>query len=720
MFTKDPKFKELFEKIKAYNPNFENSSIERAYKFAQLVHKDQKRKSGEPFFVHPVEVSLILAQLKLDPTTIEAALLHDTVEDTSVTIDDIKENFGNETAEIVEGLTKISKMNFSSRHENQAENFRKMLLAMAKDLRVLLIKLADRLHNMRTLEHMHESKQRRIAEETLDIYAPLANRLGISWIKLELEDLCLRYLKPETYYKLVEKINKTRKERDRYIHEVINILDKEVKKYKIKAEISGRPKHFYSIYRKMETRNLEFEQIHDLIAFRAVVDNITECYEVLGVLHSIWKPVPGRFKDYIAIPKPNLYQSLHTTLIGPHGERVEVQIRTGDMHDIAEVGVAAHWAYKEGKNTVKKEKNMKLGWLNQLMEWQSDLEDPTEFLQTVKVDLFPEEVYVFTPRGEVKDFPKGATPIDFAYSVHSDVGYKCTGAKVNGRIVPLKYKLQNGETIEILTSEHQKPNKDWLSFVVTSKAKTKIRQVIKSEQRDRSKALGKEILDRELRKFSHSLPKLEKAGEINKIASQFKLTTQDEIYIALGYGKIQADSVVKKLYPEDYIEKAEEEHSFIKDIIKKVSKKQKSSIVITGIDDILTRFGKCCNPVYGDAIVGYITRGRGVTIHTTDCSKALEIDPARKIDIQWNEKIKTARNVKIRVVSIDTAGLLAKMTKAISNHHGNIVQANIRTTKDKKAINTFEINIKDTSALYSMLKDLEKINGIISAERVKN
>jgi GTP pyrophosphokinase len=721
MFAKDPKIQELIQNIEFYHGPFDTDSIYKAFEFSKKVHEGQKRKTGEPYIVHPIEVAIILSKLRMDLKTIEAALLHDTVEDTHVTIKDIQEQFGDETAELVEGLTKISKIKFSSRHENQAENFRKMIIAMAKDLRVLLVKLADRLHNMRTLAPMPEAKQRRISEETLDIYAPLANRLGISWIKTELEDLCMRYLKPEMYYKLVEKINKTRRERDKYIKDVQEILQAEIENANITAEISGRPKHFYSIYRKMESRNLEFEQIHDLIAFRVVVETITACYEVLGILHSIWKPVPGRFKDYIALPKPNLYQSLHTSLIGPHGERVEVQIRTKDMHSVAETGIAAHWAYKEGKAIkAKSEEGIRFNWLKQMMEMQSDLSDPTEFMQTVKVDLFPEDVYVFTPQGDVREFPKGATPVDFAFAIHTDVGYKCTGAKVNGRIVPLKYKMQNGETVEILTSEHQKPNKDWLNFVTTSKAKTKIRQVIKTEQRERSHALGHELLDKEFRKFDHSLGKVEKSGKLAEAMEHFKVSNMDEMMISIGYGKLQASSVVQWVLPKETSEGTDKkEHSFIKDVIKKVASRQNNSIVITGVDDVLVRFGRCCNPVYGDSIVGYITRGRGVTIHTTDCSKALEIDPVRKIDIAWNAKIKSSGSVRIRVVSIDVPGLLAKITKVISNHHGNISQANIRTTKDKKAINTFEVNIEDTDHLFSIIKDLEKINGIISAERLK-
>ncbi len=711
---------DLISKIITYNPSCDKNLIKKAYDFAELAHKDQKRESGDPFMSHPLEVANILTILKFDTTSIICALLHDIVEDTSRSLIDIENNFGKEVAKIVDGLTKLSKITFSSKEEKQAENFRKMIIAMSQDLRVLVIKLADRLHNMRTLQYMSENKQWIIAQETLDIYVPLANRLGINWMKIELEDLCLKYLHQDIYEKIEEKVSKTRDERDKYIEAVKNILLQKLTEYNYKqAEIFGRPKHFYSVYKKMEVRNVEFEQIYDLIAFRIVVDSISECYEVLGILHSIWKPVPGRFKDFIAIPKQNGYQSLHTTLIGLHGERVEVQIRTREMHRIAENGIAAHWIYKEGK-PIKETDLEKFNWLKQLIEYQKDLSDSTEFMQSVKIDLFQEEVYVFTPKGDVKEFPKGATPVDFAYSVHTDVGGHCVGAKVNGRIVPLKYKLVNGDTLEIITNENHRPSKDWLKFVVTSKAKAKIRQYIKQEESIQSKALGQDLLEKDLKKYNLSLGRLEKQDKIDSILRAFNCKTVDDLLVGIGYGKISTKDIISRILPEEELKKLElEKQSVLNKFISKLSKKNRNFVKVRGIDDILIKFGKCCDPVYGEQIIGYISRGKGVTIHTTDCQRILEIDPERKVDVAWDEKDKAARKVKIKVICIDQPGILASITKTIASFGGNITQANIKTTRDKKALNQFEVVIEDISHLYNMLKAIEKLKGIITVDRIK-
>lgn len=714
---KSPKIDDLLSKIKTYLPNTPLDQVEKAHDYATAAHKGQKRKSGEPYFVHPLEVAFILAELKLDVPSIAASILHDVVEDTDIALADLENEFGKEIAVLVDSLTKLSKMAFASRHDKQAESFRKMLIAMAQDLRVILIKLADRLHNMRTLQYLPETKQRVISQETIDIYAPLANRMGINWMKTELEDLCFRYIKPESYYKLVEKIQKTKKERDKYIEEVKKTIKQSMKDHGYDSDVVGRPKHLYSVFKKMEARNMEFEQIFDIIAFRMLMANINECYEALGVLHSLWKPVPGRFKDYIAMPKPNMYQSLHTTLIGPHGERIEVQIKTKEMHEVAEDGIAAHWIYKDG-GKISKEDIAKFSWLKQMMEWQQDVPDSTEFIETVKVDLFHQDVYVFTPKGEVKEFPKGSTPIDFAYSVHTEVGHHCVGAKVNGRIVPLKYKLQNGDTLEIITNKNHCPNKDWLKYVVTSRAKAKIRAIVKSEERKRSIEIGHGLLEKELKKFGLSLNKLEKKGELRDVVLAMKFGSNDDLYAGIGYGKVNVANAAKKFLSQEEIETIEKEkQSIIGKVVERTRKKSKSSVIVKGVDDMLVRFARCCSPIYGDEIVGFITRGRGITIHTTNCNKSLDMDTNRKVEVSWDKKEKSERSVWIRIVTIDKPGILADLSQAIAAFGVNITSANIKTTKDKKAICLFEITITDITQLYNMMTGIEKVDGVISVDR---
>lgn len=713
----------LHAEIREFLPPEARTTFDDVMQFAQQLHSGQKRRSGEPYIIHPLEVAKILTESRMDPATIFAGVLHDVVEDTDITLEQLSARFGEECASLVDGVTKISKISFQSRHESQAENFRKMLLAMAKDLRVILIKLADRLHNMRTLSFMPEKKQVSIAQETVDIYCPLANRLGISRIKSELEDICLRYLHPDVYYAIKEKIASTKDSRNKYIQEVLSILEREMAVYQLTPKIYGRPKHFYSIYKKMEKRNVEFDQINDLLGFRIVVSDTTGCYQALGVIHSLWKPVPGRFKDYIAIPKPNMYQSLHTTVIGPYGERIEIQIRTEEMHQIAEYGIAAHWKYKHNTltGTGKAKDEMRFNWLRQIVELQSDLKDPTEFLQTVKVNLFSDEVYVFTPKGEVKEFPKGATPVDFAYGIHTNVGNRCVGAKVNGKIVPLKYKLQDGDTIEILTKEGQGPNREWLKFVISSKAKMKIRQVIRQEQREQSRIIGKELLEKELRKQSLPVASFDKQENVDAVLEETRATSLDELYIHIGYGKLTPKQVLRPLlpeHPEPEVPAAtttadQDRHS------QHGGPKDESGIKVSGIDGLLIRFGKCCSPLYGDPIVGFITRGRGVTVHTTDCPKIMDFEPERKVPVTWDKGEVAERQVKVRVVSLDTQGLLAKMSKKISDNDGNIVNANIRSTNDKKAVCVFEIGIRDTDHLHRLMKDLEKVKGIISVERCR-
>ncbi len=710
---------DILDKVSSYNPTADHNLIRKAYVYCAKVHQGQTRLSGEPYIIHPMEVAGLLADLKLDVPSIVTGFLHDTIEDTLATAEDLTSLFGAEVATLVEGVTKISKINFKTKEESQAENFRKMLLAMAIDIRVILVKLADRLHNMRTLEFQDETKQRRIARETMDIYAPIANRLGISWVKVELEDLSFRYLHPEVYFDLVKKISQKKQEREAFVEEAKAIIFDKLSFYCIPGEVSGRSKHLYSIYRKMEKRNVEFEEIYDLIAVRILVNDVRECYEVLGVIHSAWKPIPGRFKDYIAMPKGNMYQSLHTTVIGPQGDRMEVQIRTHEMHSVADAGIAAHWKYKEGKGYDEKDVK-RFAWLRQLLEWQQDLQDSKEFMDSVKVELFTEEVYVFTPKGDVKGYPKGSTPIDFAYSVHTDIGHRCVGAKVNGKLVPLKYELKNGDIVEVITSPHHTPSKDWLKIVKSSRARNKIRSWIKIEERKRSIVLGREICEKDFRRYSLNLQKIQKSGEFKKIAGEFGYAADEDLMAAVGYGKISSSQIVGKLLPEDKIkERNDHKESRLESVINKLKGKSSGAVEISGLDDVLVRFGKCCNPVPGDEITGFITRGKGVTVHTADCPFALEGDPERRVDVVWNKGKTAALPVKIRVLCHDVKGILATMTIAITNCEANIASAQIQSTIDQRGENTFEVNVVDLAHLQKVMNALMKIKGVIKVERIK-
>lgn len=704
-------------------PAKELDLIKKADQFAEKVHGDQKRHSGEPYMMHPRAVAMVLTELKMDIASITTAILHDTVEDTHASLEDIEKNFGNTISMLVDGVTKLSKITFKTSEEKQAENFRKMIIAMSKDLRVILVKLADRLHNMRTLEHLLPYKQKLIAQETLDIYAPIANRLGISSIKSELEDLCLRYLHPDIYYKLAQKIQKSKKDREKYIEDVTEMIQDKLKEYDLNGNVFGRPKHFYSVFKKMERRKIDFEQVHDLIAFRIILDNITECYKALGVIHATYKPVPGRFKDYIAIPKANHYQSLHTTVIGPQGERIEIQIRTQEMNDIAENGIAAHWKYKEGKFDGSAKD---VEWVHRLVQWHKDLKDPNEFLETVKIDLFAEDVYVFTPRGEVREFPFGSTPLDFAYSIHSDLGNKCTGAKVNGKIVPLKYRLKSGDTIEILTSPTQTPNKDWLKIVKTSKAKSRIRAYIKTQERARAAQLGKEILEKEFKLYDQKIAHVIKSQLFEEFLKKRNYKSAEDLFIYVGYGRLNPSTVVNNVLPADVLAKRDadsdkKESTAMGKIFENASKKTdvKNVINVDSLDNILIRFARCCNPIPGDPIVGFITRGRGVTVHATTCQKSLDMEDERKVDVRWNKTIQANRHVKIRILSHDMPGILADMSQAIAGCGVNISQANIRTTKDKKAISLFEIEVTSTDQLAKVISSLESKKAVINVERVK-
>ena len=714
------RFNDILERLTSYNPNADIELLKKAYVFSAKVHLGQVRLSGEPYLNHPLEVAGILTQLRLDVASVATGLLHDTVEDTLTTLEEIQQNFGKEIAQLVDGLTKISLISLRSSEENQAENFRKMILAMVKDIRVILIKLADRLHNMRTLEYHHPEKQIKIAQETLDIYAPLAHRLGIDWIRSELEDLAFRYLHPQIYEEIQRKIAKREKERTRYIEEVKRTLMKKLYENHIEGEVNGRLKQIYSIYQKMKDQNLDFDQVYDITAFRVIVNSIKECYDVLGIIHSLWKPIPGKFKDYVGLPKDNMYQSLHTTVIGPYGERIEIQIRTYEMHRIAEEGIAAHWKYKEGK-VVEEAEDKRFTWLRQLLEWQRDLKDDAEFIESVKVDLFPHEVYVFTPKGAVKQFPLGASPVDFAYSIHSDVGNHCSGAKVNGKIVPLRYELRSGDTIEIMTSPNQKPSKDWLKFVKTARAKTKIRQWFTIEEREKSINLGKEILEKEFRKYDLQQAKLIKTGDLAKVANEFSYQGVDDLIAAVGYGKVTANQIIGKILPQERLEQQREEHEEgrLKGLIKKITRAPKDALLIKGIDNVMVRYAGCCNPLPGDRVVGFITRGRGVTIHAADCQNAMDDDPNRKVEVEWDSTKGYSYPVRIQIYSDDKKGLLAEISNSISANEANIRNARVDTTEDKKAISTFEVEIRDLNHLKKVIRALEKIKGVQRAERVR-
>lgn len=718
---------DLCRRIHEFFPGADLGLIEKAYHFSEKAHSEQIRRSGEPYISHPLGVAAILAELKLDLPTIATGLLHDTVEDTAVTLQEIEKEFGKSIAELVDGVTKISKMNFRNTHEKQGENIRKMIVAMGKDVRVILVKLADRLHNMRSLNHMPPDKQARIAQETLDIYSPLAGRLGIMSLKIELEDLSFRYSQPDSYYQLAQKIAMKKKEREKYIDETKRILTQELEsRTKMKFEIYGRPKHLFSIFKKMRNRALDYEQIYDVLAFRVIVGTLSECYEVLGHVHSLWKPIPGRFKDFIAMPKANNYQSLHTTVIGPGGERIEIQIRTREMHLVAERGIAAHWKYKEGGRPT--DSDQKFEWLRDLVSLHQQVRNPDEFLETVKSGLWDHEIYVFTPRGDVRELPDGATPIDFAYAVHTDVGHHCAAARVNGRLVPLKTRLQSGDTIEVITSNQQNPSKDWLKFCVTTRAKSKIRSFIKNEQRRRALELGKEILEKDLRKYGHSLQRvLKETVDLSDKLRELGANDVDDLFILVGYGKVVVRDIMQRFFPGASQVEAEPtafKPSFMQKVVQNATNKNKqtkSIIRVDGMDDMLVRFGKCCNPIPGDPIAGFITRGRGITIHRADCERAFEVDSARRIDVEWtvdSAPVGVERIVRVRVVSQDLPGLLKNMSEAFSTRGINIHNAQIRTTKDKKAICLFDVSVRDTSQLAQVIQDLQKISGIIGVSRV--
>ena len=709
---------DIIDKVTEYNPDADLDIIDRAYIFSAKVHDGQVRLSGEPYLYHPLEVAGILADMKLDVVSVAAGLLHDVIEDTHATLEEINEMFGKETTHIVSGVTKLSVLPFdNSSQARQAESIRKMILAMADDIRVILIKLADRLHNMKTLRFHSEAKRKKIAKETLDIYAPIAGRLGIYWIKKELEDTSFMYLQPEEYSKIESLVNKDRAEGEKYTETVKNLIENKLDEHNLKGEVSGRYKYFYSIYKKMTSQNLLFEEVYDIIAFRIILDSISQCYEVLGLIHSLWKPVAKKFKDYIAVPKLNMYQSLHTTVIGPVGERIEIQIRTWEMDRVASSGIAAHWSYKEGLQFDEKT-NKAFSWIQNLVDNQEDFNNPEEFLENVRIDLFPDDVYIFTPRGEIKTVPRGATPVDFAYLIHTEVGNQCTGAKVNGRIVPLQYELKTGDTVEIITSKKHHPSKDWLNFVKTVKARSRIRQWIKIQEKERSITLGREMCEKAFRKYRLNFNALLKSEEMEKVVEHFGFKTIDDLIASVGYGKITPLQIIRKIVPKP--EEAEDE-SILNKIIGRVRKnKLKTGVMVKGVDDILIKFGRCCQPVPGDPITGYITRGYGVTVHRTSCVNALKMSPERQIDVEWDVDIADTYPVKIRVRSYDRVGLLADIAANISKNGANIISANTETRENKMVDSFFTITVEDIDQLNKILLSIKKIKHIQEVTRIDN
>lgn len=707
----------LMEEIPKYQPGADLDLLRRAYQFSEASHRGQQRASGEPYLSHPLEVAHLLVDFKMDIVTVTAGLLHDVLEDTPVTKADLEREFGSEIAELVDGVTKLGKLAFSSREERQAENFRKMLVAMARDLRVLMIKLADRLHNMRTLHYLPPEKARKIAQETLDIYAPLAHRLGMAKVKAELEDLAFRTLHPEAYLDLQRRVAKRRLEREAEINQVIAILERKLAEVGIEAQIRGRPKHFYSIWKKMHDQGREFDEIYDLTAVRVITNTVRDCYGALGVVHSLWKPVPGRFKDFIAMPKVNMYQSLHTTVIGPKGDPVEIQIRTWEMHRIAEEGIAAHWLYKE-KKSGKDKLDESLLWLRQLLETQQELKDPRELMETIRVDLFPDEVYVFTPKGDVKALPEGSTPIDFAYAIHTEIGHHCVGAKVNGRLVPLRTVLKQGDIVEIITSPNQHPSRDWLQFVRSSRARQKINQWLKVEERARSIELGRELLDREARRYRLAAATLLAGEEARKAAADLGYATVEDLLAAIGYGKTSVQQVLHKLAPSTALEPPPERPKGAAARAPKVEQ----GVRIRGVDDLLVRFARCCNPLPGDQIVGFITRGRGLTVHTRDCLTVAKnvLDRERLVNVEWDVSEPATRPVRIAVyIGHDRPGLLSEITGAISARRGNITKAEVTVTDDRKGINHFVVEVADLAQLQEIMAAIRQIPDVINVERVR-
>lgn len=720
---KEEAYNRLIEMIKSYQPDETFENIRKAYELADEAHKEQKRVNGDPYILHPLAVAEILADMEIDTTTITASLLHDVVEDTEYTLEDIERIFGKEVAFLVDGVTKLNRLDYRTKEDQQVNSMRKMFLAMAKDIRVVVIKLADRLHNMRTLKYMRSEKQKRIAQETLEIYAPLAHRLGIFNIKWELEDLSFRYMEPDKYYDLVDQMKEKRKVREEIVNEAIDVLKKTLTESSISFEINGRPKHFYSIYKKMKKDNRDLSQIYDLYAIRVIVDTVQDCYGVLGIVHSLWKPLPYRFKDYIAMPKPNNYQSLHTTVIGTRGQPVEIQIRTWDMHHIAEYGVAAHWRYKEGRASQKATGfDEKMGWLRNLLEWQ-DTSNPQEFVNALKLDAFSDEVFVFTPRGDVIDLPQGAIPIDFAYRIHTDVGHRCVGAKVNGKIVPLDYALKNGDIVEVITSKTGKPSLDWLKIVGSSESRSKIRNWFKKENREENIEKGSAALEKECKRLGHDWKLVSHSGRIAKVAKQMNAGTEDDLLAAVGYGGFAVNTVLIKLlelHKElDRVDDEQNEKSLIEKLKpRKASGHNHSGVLVKGESGLLVRLSKCCSPVPGDPIIGFVTRGRGVSVHRADCPNVrLDEDVDRLIDVEWDYGMSESFEVNMEISAYDRTGMIADIMAALAEMKISITSINAKVSETKSVTIHLGISIKDLAQFEFVATKIRRLKDVYKVQR---
>lgn len=706
---------DLIARIKEYDPGADTALVGEAYRYSASMHEGQRRASGEAYVTHPLAVAAIIAEMRLDVPTIVTGLLHDAVEDTSATLDDIREGFGTEVAALVDGVTKITRLESEPYETTQAENLRKMLVASARDVRVLLVKLADRTHNIRTLQHLSEAKRARIAAETLDLYAPLANRLGINWIKQELEDQSFRILHPTEYEEIRERLSLQKLEREGYVKEVIGLISKRLEAGGIEAEVTGRTKGAYSIWRKMADQGLRIDDIYDVVAFRALVASDRECYDALGVMHMYWSPVPGRFRDYVALPKANGYQSLHTTLIGVYGERLELQLRTHEMHSVAEYGVAAHWRYKSPDDTEQTESE-RYAWLRQILEWQQHFDDPREFLSSVKDDLFGKDVYVFTPKGEGLTFRKGDTALDFAYRIHSEVGNHAAGARVNGRVVPLRYVMQQGDTVEVVTTGNGAPSRDWLKFVRSPRARERIVSHIRAEERKKAVALGRELLERDLLRYDLDLATLQADDRFSRVLTQFARKDEESLLEAIGYGRITGKQVLAFLLPDETID-LERPRRSLRTLFGLFDRSPKPLVMAQNLDEAMVRFAKCCEPLAGEDIVGFLTRGRGVTVHSKSCPRLAEAERDRLVSVNWQKGASAPRPVRLEVVSRDRPRLLADMTQAIAAASVNIERAHVRTI-GTKAMNTFEVTLSSVEDLDRVMRNLRRLAGVKEVRRV--